>query len=172
MQRDFLNFAAFLALALVAGYVVKTTLWNDDTFAPKPLPPLMAEGWVNANGPPSGGELKGKLVVIDAWATWCGPCRAQLPDLVRFHEQAGDDVQIIGLTDEGGPDAAKVRAFIGQEQGMSWPVGYGAGPTLDALGNQAYPTYYLFGRDGTLLWQGRPVSALEDKVAKALANGA
>jgi thiol-disulfide isomerase/thioredoxin len=43
-------------------------------------------------------DYKGKVVLINFWATWCPPCRAEMPDLVRLQREHGEDLQIIGIT--------------------------------------------------------------------------
>ena len=158
----------FLAIAVAAVFVVRQALRREEAFAPLPLPPLMAAGWINTDSPPPAEELRGKLVVIDAWATWCGFCIEELPDLIEFKRQVGDEVVLIGLTPEGGSEAATVKDFVAERDGMTWPIGYGSAPTLDALGVRGFPTFYLFGRDGMLIWQGHQVKPLEEQVIKAL----
>jgi len=92
-------------------------------------------------------SLRGKVVLINFWATWCPPCRAEIPDLVALQEKYRDQLQIIGISeDEGGPEV--VRRFVAAHQ-MNYPVvmstpelerkfpGIGALPTSFVLDRQA-----------------------------------
>ena len=65
-------------------------------------------------------DLRGKVTLVNYWATWCGPCRHEIPQLVELQARYGDQLQVIGIsTDEGDP--ANVRAFA-QEFQMNYPV--------------------------------------------------
>ena len=65
-------------------------------------------------------ELRGKVVLVNFWATWCGPCRAEIPDLMALRDQYPDQLEVIGVSlDEGGPGV--VRAFV-DELEMNYPV--------------------------------------------------
>jgi len=65
-------------------------------------------------------DLRGKVTLVNYWATWCGPCRQEIPQLVALQDRYGDQLQVIGIsTDEGDP--ANVRAFAEEFQ-MNYPV--------------------------------------------------
>src|ERR1700752_2786812 len=70
--------------------------------------------------PLSLGEAKGKIVLLNFWATWCVPCRAEIPDLVDLQKRYADKLEIIALaTDED--DADEVRRFV-MESGINYRV--------------------------------------------------
>src|SRR5678815_3705457 len=48
-------------------------------------------------------SLRGKVVLVDCWATWCGPCRAEIPDLVALQEKYRDQLQVIGISQDEVP---------------------------------------------------------------------
>jgi len=68
----------------------------------------------------STGDWRGKVTLVNFWATWCGPCRQEIPDLIKLQEQYPDQLQVVGVsTDEGDPSL--VHAFA-QEMEMNYPV--------------------------------------------------
>ncbi len=70
--------------------------------------------------PVSLAAYKGKVILLNFWATWCGPCRAEVPDLVELQEKYKDRLQIIGLvTDDDDLDA--IRKFV-EKFGINYPV--------------------------------------------------
>lgn len=114
-------------------------------------------------------ELQGQAVVLNLWATWCPPCRAEMPSLQRIGERyAGDGLVIVALNQ--GEDAATVSAFV-QEHGLTFIVGMDSTEQVGRMYElQAYPTTFFIGRDGVIrdVVQGGPMSEalIEDQVRR------
>jgi len=91
---------------------------------------------------------KGKVVLVDLWATWCGPCLAELPHLQKLSDAfSPQDFQMVGVVIESG-DATEVRDFI-REKGVSYVNLLGEDGTKSSFGPfLAYPTKYLVDKDG------------------------
>lgn len=141
--------------------------------AGQPLPTIQADGWLNVQGaPPTNEELAGKVVVIDVWAYWCGPCREDLPQMAKVYQQFRDqEVVFIGLTGEGADALAETKAAVA-EANVPWPNGYGAMETLTKLEVKVLPTKLIIGRDGRIAWHNFMEGDFEDEISKALAKGA
>lgn len=94
-------------------------------------------------------DLRGRVVVIDFWATWCPPCIFQIPILNQIHQRyAGRGVAVLGISvDTGGVDA--VRAFA-EEQGIAYPVLLGDESLARAYGAPGYPSLVVVAPDGTI----------------------
>jgi thiol-disulfide isomerase/thioredoxin len=94
----------------------------------------------------------GKVTFINFWATWCGPCKKELPDLVALsRELAGRDVKFIGVSTDRGPNIIEdVRSFV-SEQGIPYPIVISNDDLEEAFGNpRAIPTSYLVDADGKI----------------------
>jgi thiol-disulfide isomerase/thioredoxin len=88
-------------------------------------------------------DFAGKAVFINFWATWCPPCKAELPDLVEVQSEfGGDDFVIVGISlDQIGP--AAVQAFV-QKAGLNFPILMGNQEVVDAYGSfRGIPTSFL-----------------------------
>jgi thiol-disulfide isomerase/thioredoxin len=134
------------------------------------LPPLKVEGWLNVQGPVRDESLRGQVVLVDNWASWCGPCRAKMPALVEFNQKFRDQgLVVIGLTPEGGQELGDVETYVKSVEGLDWPIGFGANLPIDVMGVTAFPTLILFDKSGTSIWAGHGMGGLEAAVVKALA---
>lgn len=106
-------------------------------------------------GKPVNGEmpdLKGKTVILDFWATWCSPCLEEVPKLVKWNDELGDDFVVIGITDE---PPAKVKRFISR-YGMTYPVLTDETRQIQSVFElQSLPAMVLISPDGVVRWQGQ-----------------
>lgn len=93
--------------------------------------------------------LPPKPVVLNLWASWCGPCREEMPALQRVHRAAGDRVLFLGIDIRDGESAA--RAFV-EDFGVTYASLYDReGKTLNQLGATGLPLTLVLAADGTVL---------------------
>ena len=95
-------------------------------------------------------DLEGRVVLLNVWATWCGPCVIEMPSFQRIYDDYRDQgFLILGVSkDQEGPE--KVTAFL-QEKGITYPVAMAEDVDFGGLTNtSALPTSYLIGKDGTV----------------------
>ena len=103
-------------------------------------------------------DYKGKVLVLDFWATWCGPCKTAMPALQRLHEKYKDQpVAIVGMNAEG-PEPGDPVAFK-KENGYTYELLLEADATSEAFRVRGLPTFYVVGPDGKIIWGGVGLSA-------------
>ena len=95
-------------------------------------------------------DQRGRVVVLNFWATWCPPCREEIPLFVELQRELGDDgLQFVGVSlDQEGVDA--VRPFA-REMNVNYPIVVGDGTVAPRYGGiRALPTTFLIGPDGAI----------------------
>jgi thiol-disulfide isomerase/thioredoxin len=125
-------------------------------------------GWLNERPD----DLAGKVVLVDVWAWWCGPCMADMPHMVElYNKYAEHGVVFIGLTPDPPGELPNIQAVVDGHPGMKWPIGYGAEPLLEKLGwDRAVPTYLLVDKRGEIAWSSHSQRLLEDQLVRLLAK--
>jgi thiol-disulfide isomerase/thioredoxin len=117
-------------------------------------------------------NYKGKVVMLDFWATWCGPCRAELPNVLEVYQKHHQDgFEIIGISlDE---DRARLESFI-KEKNMTWPQFFDGQKWKNKLsvkyGVNSIPATYLLDGEGKIIGKNLRGEELEEAVAAALAK--
>ena len=164
-----------LALVLL-GVLVARRFFNSGDSASAMIgdrmPKLKVSGWLNTDQPPTNQSLMGKVVLIDCWATWCGPCRKKMPALIKLHDRFSDQgVVVLGLTPEDNAELADVKSYLNKVPQLNWPIGYGADPMFAKLGVREIPTLIVLDRHGTIVSKGHDLEEAENSLIETLARG-
>jgi len=119
---------------------------------------------------------KGSVVLLNVWATWCGPCRFETPELEALHQKYGArGLKVIGVSvdDTGVPG---VKQFVSENK-ISYPIAIDAdGRVANMLHTTVLPTSVLIGRDGKILWRKvgavmpNELSAVDSIIEQALSK--
>jgi DsbE subfamily thiol:disulfide oxidoreductase len=149
---------SFAAMAVATAMFAAAVLWAEDkpnaTAAPSADKPAPAPAWTlkNLDGKAvSLSDFKGKVVILDFWATWCPPCRAEIPSFIELQKQYGNQgLAVIGLSlDESG--ATAVKKFV-DKTGMNYTVVMADQAVAKAYGGvEAIPTTFVIDRQGHII---------------------
>jgi len=138
-------------------------------------PPLKIKEWVKGK-PVDLEQVRGnKVVVIEFWATWCGPCVASIPHLTDLQRKFKTEVVVVGATTEDPMNSLKkVQNFV-RKQGdkMDYTVAFDEGRAtarayMDAMDISGIPTAFVIDREGRLVWVGSPFANLDEVVVQAI----
>jgi cytochrome c biogenesis protein CcmG/thiol:disulfide interchange protein DsbE len=177
LQHGILGLFFIFALAAHAGEFADSWTWDDDAAARarhaalegKPMPALAVSDWVNGEVTPA--DLKGKVVIVDFYATWCGPCVAAIPhnnELLKKYKDKG--LVIVGVcTSKKGQNQMEQTV---KERGIQYPTA--RDPNLksqEAWEVRYYPTYAIVDRRGIVRIIGLQPDHVEEVVKKLLSEG-
>ncbi len=99
-------------------------------------------------------DYDGKVMLVNLWATWCGPCRLETPELVKLHKEfKSQGVEMVGLTTENPQGAAEsVKNFV-RANGVDYRIGWASGEFALTLmqGRDAIPQSFVISRDGRIV---------------------
>jgi cytochrome c biogenesis protein CcmG, thiol:disulfide interchange protein DsbE len=103
-------------------------------------------------------DLRGEVVLLNVWATWCFPCIREMPSLEALHRDlAGEGLRVVGVSVDAAGGVEDIRAFV-EEHGLSMTILHDPEQRVArAFATRGVPETFLIGRDGTLLkhWIGR-----------------
>ena len=139
---------------------------------PRPAPPLGATDF--AGKPLSLDSLKGKVVLLDFWATWCAPCRKSMPDLEALHAKFGPrGLVVLGVSVDEAKAQKKARDLVTKKKfGYRFAFDRADDPAWVRFGVQAIPAAFLLDADGQIVaqWTGIPgdVAEMEEKISALL----
>ncbi len=117
-------------------------------------------------------DYRGKVVLVNVWATWCAPCRKELPELQKMHHAFGPDFAVVGISIDKARAHRNVLGLMGQF-GIDYPVVFDPdGVSVGVFGVGGYPTSILVDRNGVVRWRREGIIRPDDTEAEAAIKAA
>jgi len=152
MKRNILIAAVFV---LLAGAAIYSNMRSDGTAAadspkigfaaPTMMLPDLQDKMVRVGG------ASPKLTLVNFWASWCGPCLLEAPDLQRLHDEYGEELTVYGINATSFDREREARAFV-DEQALAFPILMDRkGKAVEQFKIRQFPTSLLLDRDGNVI---------------------
>jgi len=170
----------WIVLAVLVGVAGYYMYGRGDSNAGKAMQPMLPPGDLAGaapaftlrdldGSPVSLADFRGKVVVLNFWATWCPPCRREIPDFIDLQEEYGSrGVQIVGIALD---EPEKVQAFA-RQNGMNYPVLLGSDEVSMKYGGiEGIPTTFIIDKNGRIVnrFEGfRPREVFETEIKQLL----
>jgi len=120
-------------------------------FDERPAPAITASQWLNTGHAPSPEQFRDKVVLLDFWGSWCGPCVRNLPKVQALYEKYKDrGLMVVGVHSAQG--AESVAACLANHS-CSFPVAVDTGDTATRYGVEGFPSYFLIDKSGKQTWK-------------------
>lgn len=115
---------------------------------PEPVPTFNLQSFSGQTLNPA--EWRGKVVILNFWATWCGPCRYEIPELMALQKEFPNSLQVVGLSVDEAPPA-EVKQFA-ERMGITYPVAIASDQLQNRFGGiLALPTSFVLDRQGRIV---------------------
>ncbi|MES1180403.1 MAG: TlpA disulfide reductase family protein, partial [Verrucomicrobiota bacterium] len=127
-------------------------------------PEISAKEWINLKKTPTLADLRGKVIIVDFWATWCGPCIECIPHLNELQRKySGKNFQLLSFVAEG---HQTMDSFLTKRQ-IEYPIGLESS-SLESYGITGIPHAFVIDQNGKIAWQGDSASSEMDQVITKL----
>jgi len=155
-----------ISLGLLAAFGVSSCNSNDPPSANRPAatrptgmatlprPVLDAENKAASGSPIKLANYSGKVILVNLWATWCGPCRMETPELVKLHKEfQSRGVEMIGLSTEDPEASTEAVSDFVREYNVDYQIGWATREVAQMLmqGRTSIPQSFVIARDGRIV---------------------
>lgn len=130
--------------------------------------PTVKLEWLDGSSPTTLESLRGRVVLLEFWRTWCGPCRQQVSHLNELHERfEADGLVTVGVSNE----AADLLRGSSTELGIRYPLARTEGMEAESpYGIRSVPRAFLIDRSGVLVWAGHPATLETERLRSLLSQ--